>query len=170
MKIYIPKFCLVILIGSSGSGKSTFARKHFMKTEIVSSDFCRGLVSDDENNQFASGHAFDLLHYIIEKRLIFGKLTVVDATNVQENARKVLIDIANRYNCLSTAIVFNISEELCRERDRQRADRHVGGYVIRNHTQLLKKSINNLNSEGIKYVYILNSPEEANHAEVVRQQ
>ncbi|GJD21130.1 hypothetical protein RIVM261_060860 [Rivularia sp. IAM M-261] len=77
MEITIPELSLVILIGASGSGKSTFARKHFQQYEILSSDFCRGLVSDDENNQKASHDAFDVLHYIATKRLATGKLTVI---------------------------------------------------------------------------------------------
>ena len=136
VRIYIPKFCLVVLIGSSGSGKSTFARKYFLKTEIVSSDFCRSLVCDDENNQLISGHAFDLLHFIVEKRLIIGRLAIVDATNVQENARRELLRIAHRNNCTTKAIVFNISEDICRERDKQRTDRHVGGKSDRSHVVL----------------------------------
>ena len=88
MKISIPELSLVILIGPSGCGKSTFARKHFLSTEIVSSDVCRALVADDENDQTATGDAFDLLHEIVRKRLARGRLTVVDATNVQPEARK----------------------------------------------------------------------------------
>jgi protein phosphatase len=169
VKIIIPNFCLVVLIGSSGSGKSTFAKRHFIKTEIVSSDFCRGLVCDDENNQIVSEHAFDLLHYIVEKRLLIGRLTVVDATNVNERARRELLNIAARNNSLATAIVFNISGDICRERDKRRADRYVGENVIRNHTQLLKKSISNLSDEGFKYVYILNSQQEINSIEIIRE-
>ena len=64
MKLTIPEFALVVLIGASGSGKSTFAKKHFGPFETVSSDFCRGLVSNDENSQAASNDAFDILHAI----------------------------------------------------------------------------------------------------------
>ncbi len=169
MKIYIPKFCLVILIGSSGSGKSTFARKNFIKTEIVSSDFCRALVCDDENNQFISEHAFDVFHLIIEKRLVIGRLAVADATNVQEYARRELLKLANRNNCRTAAIVFNISEKICRDRDKQRTDRQVGGIVIRNHAQILKRSISNLSNEGFNYIYMFNSPEEVDNIEIIRE-
>ena len=87
MKLTLPELSLVVLVGVSGSGKSTFARKHFKATEILSSDYCRGLVSDDENSQAATTDAFDVLHFIARKRLAAGKLTVVDATNVQPEAR-----------------------------------------------------------------------------------
>src|SRR5207245_4568251 len=90
VKITIPELSLVVLIGPSGCGKSSFARAHFKPTEVLSSDFCRGLVSDDENAQAATNDAFDVLHYIARKRLAAGRLTVVDATNVQPEARKPL--------------------------------------------------------------------------------
>ncbi len=90
MNIKIPKLSLVVLIGPSGSGKSTFARKHFLPTEVLSSDYCRGLVSDDENDQAATNDAFDVLHYVAGKRLARGRLTVIDATNVQPESRKPL--------------------------------------------------------------------------------
>ena len=38
MRLTIPDYCLVVLIGASGSGKSTFAARHFLPTEVVSSD------------------------------------------------------------------------------------------------------------------------------------
>ena len=122
MKITIPKLSLVVLIGPSGSGKSTFARKHFLPTEVLSSDSCRGMVSDDENNQAATNEAFELLHFIAAKRLALGRLTVVDATNVQPEARKPLVELARKYHCLPVAIVLNLPERLCQDRNRARAD------------------------------------------------
>src|SRR6188508_2376217 len=105
MPITIPNLSLVVLIGASGSGKSSFARKQFLPTEVLSSDFCRGLVADDENDQGATGDAFDVLHYIAAKRLAAGRLTVVDATNVQREARKPLVALAREYHCMPVAIV-----------------------------------------------------------------
>src|SRR5437868_5778168 len=123
MKLTIPDMSLVVLIGCSGSGKSTFARKHFLPWEIISSDFCRGLVSNDENSQDATNDAFDVLHYIGTKRLNRGLLTVIDATNVQEEARKPLIALAREHDVLPVAIVLNVPEQLCAERNRSRPDR-----------------------------------------------
>ena len=105
MKITIPDLSLVVMIGASGSGKSTFARQHFKATEILSSDFCRGLVSDDENDQGATNDAFAVLHFIARKRLAAGRLTVVDATNVQPEARKPLVEMAREFHVLPVAIV-----------------------------------------------------------------
>lgn len=127
----IPKLSLVVLIGPSGSGKSTFARKHFLPSEVLSSDHCRGLVSDDENNQAATNDAFEVLHFIASKRLARGHLTVVDATNVQNEARAPLVHLARMYHCLPVAIVFDLPENICYERNRGRDDRCFGPHVIR---------------------------------------
>src|SRR5215218_4956005 len=117
MQIAIPELALVVLVGPSGSGKSTFARTHFKPTEILSSDFCRGLVSDDENDQSATKDAFEVLHAIAAKRLARGMLTVVDATNVQPEARKPLVELARRYHVLPVAIALDIPEKICQERN-----------------------------------------------------
>jgi len=129
--VTIPELALVVLVGPSGSGKSTFARKHFKSTEVVSSDFCRGLVSDDENDQAATNAAFEVLHFIASKRLKAGKLTVVDATNVQVEARKPLVALAREYHVIPVAIVFNLSDRLCQDRNQDRVDRNFGPHVIR---------------------------------------
>src|SRR5260221_14428652 len=115
MKLSIPNLSLVVLIGPSGSGKSTFARKHFLPTEILSSDACRAMVSDEENNQAVTNHAFEVLHFIAAKRLELGRLTVIDATNVQPEARKPLVELAHKYHCLPVAIVLDIPEKVCQE-------------------------------------------------------
>src|SRR5450759_1941651 len=122
MKITIPKLSIIALVGASGSGKSTFARRHFKPTEVLSSDYCRGLVSDDENDQSSSADAFDLLHYIAGKRLARGKLVVIDATNVSQEGRKPLIALAKKYHVLPVAIVFDMPETVCQERNATRAD------------------------------------------------
>src|ERR1700748_2570004 len=160
MPIYIPEFALVLLIGPSGCGKSTFARKHFKPTEVISSDFCRGLVSDDENDQSATKDAFELLHYILRKRLSAGRLTVVDATNVQPESRKPLIEIAREYHLFTAAIVFNFDEKICRERTRHRPDRQFGPHVVRNQAQQLRRSLRGMEREGIRHLKIVSTPEE----------
>ena len=169
MKITFPELSLVVLIGASGSGKSTFARQHFLPTEIISSDYCRGLVSDDENNQAATADAFEVLHLIAAKRLAAGKLTVIDATNVQPESRKSLVELARKYHCFLVAIVLDLPEKLCGDRNQQRANRNFGNHVIRRHVQNLKRSLKSLDREGFRYVYILRSPEEIDAVEVERQ-
>lgn len=155
MTIMIPDFCLVALIGVSGSGKSTFARKHFLPTEVISSDFCRGLVSDDENSQDATDDAFDILHAIASKRLKRMKLTVIDATNVQPEARKKLVQLAREHHTMPIAIVLDVPEHVAVARNRTRPDRDFGAHVIPRQRQQLKKSLGSLEREGFRRVIVL---------------
>ena len=160
MNIKIPKLSLVVLIGPSGSGKSVFARRHFKPTEIISSDACRGMVSDDENDQTVTNQAFELLRFVAGKRLALGRLTVIDATNVQPEARKPLVELARQYHCLPVAIVLDLPEKLCLERNSQRADREFGPHVVRNQKSQLRRSLRGLQREGFRHVFVLESPEE----------
>jgi protein phosphatase len=169
MKIILPELCVVALIGVSGSGKSTFARKHFKSTEVVSSDFCRALVSDDENDQSATNDAFDVLYYIAGKRLDAGRLTVIDATNVQDDARKPIINLARDFHCLSAAIVLDLPEKTCNERNEARPDRNFGPHVIPRQRQQLRKAIKQLKREGFRYIYILDSEEKIEAVTIERQ-
>ncbi len=169
MEIKIPELALVVLVGVSGSGKSSFARKHFKPTEILSSDYCRGLVSDDENDQAATKDAFEVLQFIASKRLSAGKLTVVDATNVQPEARKPLIALARQYHCLPVVLVLDMPERLCRDRNAGRADRAFGEHVIRNQASQLRKSIRGLEREGFRHVHVFRSPEELDALTIRRE-
>ncbi|QDV78475.1 polynucleotide kinase-phosphatase [Botrimarina mediterranea] len=164
----IPNLSLVVLIGPSGSGKSTFARKHFLPTEVLSSDYCRGLVSDDENNQAATNDAFDVLHFIAAKRLGAGRLTVVDATNVQRESRQPLVALARVYHTLPVAIVFNLPEDVCQERNRGRSDRDFGPHVIRNQRSQLRRSLKALKREGFRHIFVFDSPEQVEAAVIER--
>ena len=170
MEIKVPELSLVVLIGVSGSGKSSFAKKHFKRTEILSSDECRALVSDDENSQTATNDAFEVLYYIAGKRLKSGLLTVIDATNVQKESRKGLIDLARTYHCLPVAIVLDLPEEICVERNKSRPDRNFGAYVIRQQKQQLRKSIKWLREEGFRQVYIIKTLEEVDSVSEIRKE
>jgi protein phosphatase len=169
MKIKIPELSLVVLVGPSGAGKSTFAREHFGPFEVLSSDHCRGLVSDDENDQSATSDAFEVLHYIAAKRLRRANMVVVDATNVQPEARKPLVALAREHHVIPVAIVFNLPEQLCRERNRERTDRAFGPHVIRNQKDQLRRSLRGLQREGFRHVFVLGSPEEVAGVEIVRE-
>ncbi|MGP3975899.1 polynucleotide kinase-phosphatase [Streptomyces sp. 8N114] len=166
----VTDLSLVVLIGATGSGKSTFARRHFKATEVISSDFCRGLVADDENDQSASKDAFDVLHYIAGKRLAAGRRTVVDATSVQSDSRKQLIQLARQHDVLPIAIVLDVPEAVCAERNATRADR-VGTprRVIARHQRELRRSLRHLEREGFRKVHILRGVEEVEGAEIVTE-
>ncbi|MDO4704116.1 polynucleotide kinase-phosphatase [Tannerella sp.] len=160
MEIKIPELSLVVLIGISGSGKSSLAKKLFKRTEILSSDECRAIVSDDENNQASTNDAFDVLYYIAGKRLKNGLLTVIDATNVQKESRKGLVELARTYHCLPVAIVLDLPEKVCEERNKNRPSRNIGAHVIHQQSQQLKKSVKHLKEEGFRQIYVLKSEEE----------
>lgn len=164
----IPELSLVVLVGASGSGKSTFAKKHFLSTEILSSDFCRGLVADNENDQAATKDAFEVLHYIASKRLAAGRLTVIDATSVKREDRQRLVKLAREFHLLPTAIVFDLPEKLCQERNEQRSDRDFGPHVIRNQTRDLKRGLRGLKKEGFRHVHVLKTPEEVDGSTIER--
>jgi protein phosphatase len=161
-RITIPDPCLVVLIGASGSGKSTFASRHFVATEVVSSDVCRGLVSDDQTDMSVTQAAFDVLHLIASKRLEAGRLAVIDATNVQPEARAPLMRLALEHARPSVAVVLDMPERLCRERNRSRPDRAFGPHVVRNHVRQLRRSIDGLEEEGFQR-------EDVETTEVVRE-
>ena len=169
MNLILPELSLIALVGPSGCGKSTFARRHFKPTEILSSDFFRALVSDDENDQAASRDAFELLYAAAAKRLSRRLLTVIDATNLQRAARRQVLDLAKRFHYLSAAIVFNLPQEVCLDYDQRRPTRHVGPHVIRNHLNLLRQSLRGLEKEGFRHLYVLSSPEEVESAVVERR-
>ncbi|MGW3951175.1 polynucleotide kinase-phosphatase [Streptomyces sp. NPDC004752] len=166
----VTDLSLVVLVGATGSGKSTFARRHFKPTEVISSDFCRGLVGDDENDQGATRDAFDVLHYIAGKRLAAGRRTVVDATSVQQDSRRQLIELARKHDVLPIAIVLDVPEEVCAERNAARADRaDMPRRVIRRHTRELRRSLRHLEREGFRKVHILRGVDEIEAASVVTE-
>ncbi|MEO1132502.1 MAG: polynucleotide kinase-phosphatase [Cyanobacteria bacterium J06639_1] len=169
MKITIPELAIVVLIGASGSGKSTFARQHFLPTEVISSDVCRGLVSDDTTNQDATADAFDVLHYIAAKRLAAGRLTVIDATSTRPEDRMSLIRLAREYHCFAVAIALNLPAEVCLARNQQRPDRQFGSHVVYNHVQNIRRSRRTLKKEGFRYIYELTSEAEIDAVEIERQ-
>jgi protein phosphatase len=158
-ELSVPRLCLVVLVGVTGSGKSTFAAKHFKPTEVISSDLCRGLVADDENDQSATKDAFDVLSYIAGKRLAAGRLTVIDATNVQPDARKPLVELAREHDVLPVAIVLDVPVSTCAARNSARADRDFGRHVVRRQHDQLRRSMRSLRREGFRQVHVLDDPD-----------
>lgn len=168
MTIEIPELALVVLIGPSGSGKTTFARRHFKPTEVLTSDFYRALVADDENDQAATAAAFEVLHMVAAKRLELGRLTVIDATNVQPESRSPLIELARTCRVPAVAIIFDLPERLCRERNKQRTDRRLRPDVIRQQQDWMRQSMQFLGNEGFENIHTLDS-EEAVSAAVIEK-
>ena len=168
-KISIPDFALVVLVGATGSGKSSFARKHFLETEIVSSDACRAIVSDDESDLSATGDAFDLLNYTASIRLKRRLMTVIDATSVKREDRARLVQLARKYHALPVALVLDIDPKTCNERNQNRPNRDFGEHVARNHAKALRRGVRGLQKEGFRQVQIMKSPEEVDAMGITRE-
>ncbi len=162
----IPELALVALVGISGSGKSTFAGRHFASSQVLSSDAFRAMVADDENDQSASAEAFDALHYVAGKRLRAGRLTVVDATNLQPHARAALVRVAREHDVLPVAIVLDVPEALAWERTEARSDRTFGRQVLARMSRDLRRSYGQLAREGFRKVHVLRGTEEIEAAEI----
>jgi protein phosphatase len=169
MTITIPELSLVVLVGATSSGKSSFARKHFLPTEVISSDACRAMVSDDENALDVNQPAFAVLGAIASARLGLRRLAVIDATNVQKEARRPLVELARDNDVLAVAIVFDLPEGVLQQRSRERPDRNLGPHVVHNQISQLHRSVRDLQREGFRYVHVLRSQEEVDAAVVERQ-
>lgn len=164
----IPDLYLALLIGVSGSGKSTFAARHFDRYEVISSDVCRGLVSGDENDQGATVDAFDVLGYIAGKRLARGLLTVIDATNVTRDGRAQLVALAREHDVLPVAIALDVPVPVAAARNAERSDRAFGDHVIKRQHEQLRRSLRGLSREGFRTVHVLQGVEEIEAASVTR--
>jgi predicted kinase len=162
--IKLPRRTLLVLAGPAGSGKSTFARKRFAPTLVVSSDYCRALVCDDENNQRVNRDAFDLFYYIIHKRMFQGRFTVADSTALQPEARQRLLDLAHRHGYLTCLLIFNVPEETSRTRNQQR-ERKVEEQVHSYHAGLLQQTLKDAPNEGWNRLYVL-TPEQIDTATI----
>ena len=167
--IKIPSMGLVVLVGVSGSGKSTFAAKHFNPWQVISSDYCRGLVADDPNDQAAAKDAFDVLHYIAGTRLRRGLLTVIDATSVQKSARESLVKLAREHDVLVDAIVLDVPEQVAVQRNTARPDRQFGGHVVARQHRDLKKSLRSIRKEGFRRVHLLTGVDEVEAATIATE-
>ncbi len=154
MRLRVPSPSLVVLCGPAGSGKSTFAGRHFPPGTVVSSDRCRAMLADDERNMAVSREAFDLFHAIIDRRLRFRRLTVADSTALRKDARKTLLEIGHRRGVPVLLIVFDVTEDRCYLHDRLR-ERRVGRAVIARQVRLLCEALRAIPQEGFNSVTVL---------------
>ncbi|MDR1870391.1 MAG: AAA family ATPase [Deltaproteobacteria bacterium] len=159
MIITLPSFSLVVLVGISGSGKSSFAARWFSPTEVISSDRLRAMITDDEANQSSSSAAFDILHRLANYRLGHGRLTVIDATSTRKPARLELTRLAQSHNRPAVALVLNPPLEVCLSRNSQRSGRVTPEEVVKRQSQQLIKSLETIETEGFSQVHVLNAQE-----------
>lgn len=164
--IEMPQLCLVVLVGVTGSGKSTFARAHFRGTEVLSSDTFRAMVSDDPTDQAATVDAFDALYDVAGRRLRRGLLTVVDATSLRPEDRRGLLDLAKEHDVFAVAVVLDVPLAELRHRSQDRAGIDAG-VVVRQH-KLLKQHARNLRKEGFRFVHVLDGVETIDATRITR--
>lgn len=169
MEIKIPEFSLVMMVGPSSTGKTTWARRHFAESEIISSDRCRYLVSDDYNDQSASTDAFDLLHHMLNIRLKNRRLTVIDATNLQADYRQNIAAIARNHQCGVVVVAMKTKMDICVERGEQRDDRPITRGALRRQFQALNRSMRDMRKERYQRIHVIDTPEEADASVVVRE-
>ena len=159
MILQLPSDAMVVLMGPSGAGKSTFAARHFTPTQVLSSDAFRGMVSDDPRDQTATDDAFELLHAALALRLARGRLTVVDATNVEGWARERVLAVARKHRRPAVAIVFDLPLAICLERAAARTDHPVPSAAIRRHHARMRAALPHLADEGLEPIVVLSTPE-----------
>jgi predicted kinase len=152
--ITVPQRTLLVLCGPAGSGKSTFAAQRFIPTSIVSSDYCRAMICDDENNQQVNRDTFDLFHYIIQKRMYLGRFTVADSTALRSDARRRLRAQSRNSGYYGCLLIFNTPPEICLARNRLRS-RSVEEQVIPYHAGLLQQTLLDAPTEGWEQVHAL---------------
>jgi protein phosphatase len=167
-EIVLPRVSLVLLVGASGSGKTTFAQRHFKPTEVLSSDRFRQMIGDDANDQRVSREAFEVLRFVAELRLSRWRLTVVDATNVRGERRRPFLDLARRRGIPAVAIVLDLPAEVSVERNRGRPEREVPEEVVREQQRRLARSLPGMADEGFAAVLVLRAPEEVDAVRIVR--
>ncbi|MGH2478741.1 MAG: AAA family ATPase [Ktedonobacteraceae bacterium] len=159
-RLILPRRTLLVLCGSAGCGKSTFAAQHFPATSIVSSDNCRGMICDDENDQTVNRDAFDLFHYILQKRMLLGRFCVADSVALKPQARNNLRQLSRRFGYYGCLLIFDVPPAICLQRDQQRA-RQVGESVVLYHAGLLAQTLQDVASEGWEQVKVLREGETA---------
>jgi protein phosphatase len=164
----VPSDALIVLIGIAASGKSTFARSHFASTEVLSSDGLRAVITDDPHDQRATDDAFDLLHRILTMRLRRGRLTVVDATNVEDWARAELVAVARRHRRPAVAIVLDLPLDVVLRRNEQRPRPRPPSAAVRRQHRWLRESVGGLAEEGFALVHHLRSPDEIDAVRIDR--
>jgi predicted kinase len=167
-RIVVPRGAMVVLVGASGAGKSTFAARHFPRTHVLSSDEMRAMVADDPNDQSATQAAFQLLHTALGLRLAGRRTTVVDATNVERPWREQLLAIARRAGRPAIAIVLAHPLEVMLARNEGRVDPRPAASVRRQHRRMLA-SISTLRDEGFERVVLLDTPDAADAVEIVSE-
>lgn len=148
---------IVVPIGISGSGKSTYLYKNYPAEIIVSPDAIRreltGSISDQSMNSEVWPTAFQRLRITLER---YGR-AVLDATNVTKFLRVQSMSPFN--DCRKIALVFDVDVDVAIERVNKDIESEVDRAsvpeaVIRKQYKNFKKGLNSLKYEFNKVRYL----------------
>jgi protein phosphatase len=157
---------LVLLVGPSGGGKSTFARRSFPARSVLASDELRGMLADDPSDQGASAEAFQVLTVLVNGRLRRRLLTVVDATNLRAESRRRWRSLARRYELPSVAVCFDLPVQEYIAFNLARPERQVEEEVVRQQAERMRRAMVDIVNEDFDACWVLRSPAEVAAAEV----
>jgi protein phosphatase len=174
MLVGIPEIALVLLIGPRGVGKSRFAARHFEPGQILSLPQMRKLVCDQPDLLEATNDAAELQSLLVEMRLAWGRLTVVDSTNLRLRNRQNLLTLARKFHIPVVAIVFDLPGEARAHGERQAPKAsYLPGIPdvltmepLEDQLSALRDAMPRLGQEGFYRVYFLSTPEERDSAQV----
>ncbi|WP_214842457.1 polynucleotide kinase-phosphatase [Exiguobacterium sp. s150] len=183
MHIQLPYAGIVLLIGPSNSGKSTWLNQLIeieiiRPSEVVSSDDYRKLVGDVEHidwkghppdeadslfetYQDISTEAFALMTLLIEARARLNKLTIIDATHLYASDRKKYIELAHRLHQPIYALVLDIAQPILLERDRLR-DFPRGGRRVKQQVQVFNREKRTIKREGFNQIHVISDVSQVN--------
>ena len=172
--ITVPEPALVVMIGAAGSGKSTFAARHFAASEVVSSDALRAVIAGDQSDQRRNAAVFRRLHGDIERRLSSAMMTVVDATNAERGARVALVSRARAAGIAAIAIVLDLPVVVVLARNagrREAGGRAVDPAIVRRHLDRIAslEGERGLTAEGFAAAWIIRSAAELDAVRIVRE-
>ena len=169
MQVKVPDYGLIVLIGASGSGKSSFAKRFFRPTEILESDHYRGIVGDDDRSRRTTKDAFDVMDEVAARRLNARRLTVIDATNLERDNRRRYIELSRAHHAPLTAIVFDLPEKHCQAQNEKRGNKASPPHVVRRHCRAVKQSLKTLSKEGYRRRYRMRTADEIDTATMERE-
>jgi len=152
MVLKLPAPCVVVLVGPSRTGKTTWASEHFAANEVVSSDALRAMVGIDEDDQTASAAAFGLLEQIVTERLSRHLTTVIDTTGLNPAARERWVEAAHTADLPVYAVLFTSGLAEAEQLNDKRP-RPIPKAVLRKQFSNMKKAMDEVAHEGFDGVY-----------------
>jgi protein phosphatase len=168
MVIEVPELALVVVVGPQGSGRAALARRLFGPTEVVSEAMCRAMVADDPHEPSAVADADEVLRLVVGKRLARGRLTAVDAPNVQGAARARLLEVAKAHHVPAVAVVLDLPLDACLARGAEEGGHRVDEDEVRRQHELVHRAVDDLRAEGFRRVHVLTSDDDVAGAELRR--